>query len=163
MACRGVLFAIDDVTAAALLAAESDEDVMEIVERIEEAWDEAFLAETDKAWDAIHRALSDGSLDPSAGEFPLNRAILGGRHLCSEEDYIVSFIPKHEVPDIARALAAIDDDAMRARYDTIVPRDYAPEYGDDDRDYTVENFRDVADLYDRAAKAGRAVIFTVDQ
>jgi len=64
---------------------------------------------------------------------------------------------------VAQALAAIDDDAIRDRYTRIVPRDYAPEYGVEDREYTVENFRDVAALYARAAKAGRAVVFTVDQ
>jgi hypothetical protein len=163
MCCRGVLFAIDDETTARLLAASSDDELMEIVESIEEDWDERFLEETDKAWDAMHRALSDGSLNPSAGTFPLNRAILGGKHLNRGENYIVALVPKEEVPAVARALASIDDAAMRQRYEQIVPRDYAAEYGDEDRDYTVDNFRDVAALYERAAKAGRAVIFTVDQ
>ena len=163
MACRGVLFAIDDVTTKKLLAAASDEAVMAIVEAIEEAWDKRFLAETDKAWDAMHRALTDGTLDPGGGTFPLNRAILGGTHLHHGDEYIVALVPKDEVRAVADALAAIDDAAMRTRYETIVPRDYAPEYGDQDRDYTVANFRDVADLYARAATAGRAVIFTVDQ
>ncbi len=163
MGARGVLFAISDDTVAELLAAESDDDVMEIVESLEEDWDEQFLAETDKAWDAIHRALSDGSLNPDGGTPPTNRAILGGNHLYGGDDYVVALVTKDEVPGVARALAAIDDHEMRRRYDQIVPRDYALEYGDDDREYTVENFRDVAGLYDRAAKAGRAVIFTVDQ
>ncbi len=48
MGCRGVLFAISDLTVAALLAAKSDEDVIEIVESIEEEWDDQFVAETDK-------------------------------------------------------------------------------------------------------------------
>jgi Domain of unknown function (DUF1877) len=163
MACRGVLFAIDDETTERLLAAKSDDAVMEIVEAIEEEWDGHFLEETDKAWDAMHRALSEGSLDPSAGSFPLNRAILGGKHLYQGEDYIVAFVTKDEVPAVASALASIDDDGMRQRYRDVVPSDYAAEYGDQDREYTVENFRSVADLYSRAAKAGRAVIFTVDQ
>lgn len=38
MAGRGVLFAIDDETASALLAAESDNGLMEIIGRLEEAW-----------------------------------------------------------------------------------------------------------------------------
>jgi hypothetical protein len=44
-----------------------------------------------------------------------------------------------------------------------VPKDYAPEYGDEDLAYSWSNFQDVAKFYARAAKAGRAVIFTVDQ
>jgi hypothetical protein len=163
MGSRGVLFAIDDDTVAALLAASSDDDVMEIVESIEEDWDEQYLAETDKAWDAIHRALGDGSLDPEGGSSPTKRAILGGQHLHGGDDYIVALVTRDDVPAVARALAAIDDAELRRRYEQVVPRDYAAEYGDEDREYTVAYFRAVADLYARAAKAGRAVIFTVDQ
>lgn len=163
MGCRGVLFAISDVTVASLLAAKSDEDIMEILESIEEEWDDPFVAETDKAWDAMHRALSDGSLNPAGGSPPLNRAILGGKHLHHGDEYIVALVTKDEVLAVARALASIDDAEMRRRYEQLVPRDYDAGYGDDDREYTVENFRDVANLYQRAAKAGRAVIFTVDQ
>src|SRR5262245_53131492 len=163
MGCRGVLFAINDETTEQLLAANSDEAVMKIVEAIEEEWDKKFLEETDKAWDAMHRALSDGSLEPTGGSFPLNRAILGGKHLHRGEEYIVTLVTKDEVPAVARALASIDDATMRQRYQQLVPRDYAAEYGDEDREYTVDYFHGVAALYDRAAKAGRAVIFTVDQ
>lgn len=164
MACRGVLFAITEEKVKALLAAAGDDDeVLGVVEEIEEAWETPFVAETDKAWDAIHRALTDGSLENDGGEPPLNRAILGGTHLHEGTNYIVALVPAAEVPAVAGALAAIDDDALRDRYARIVPPDYAPEYGDEDREYTVENFRDVVALYARAAKAGRAVVFTVDQ
>lgn len=52
MGCRGVHFAITDEQAQRLLAAEdqdSDDAVLAIIEEIEEAWDEEFTAETDKA------------------------------------------------------------------------------------------------------------------
>ena len=162
MSCRGVLFAIDDDTTERLLAATSDDAVRDIVEALEADWEEAFLVETDKAWDAMHRALGDGTPSPRGGSFPLNRAILGGKHLHRGEQYIVSLVTKDAVPAVARALAAIDDAGLRRRYEDLVPRDYAPEYGDEDREYTVAYFRGVADLYQRAAQAGRAVIFTVD-
>jgi hypothetical protein len=163
MACRGVLFAVMEEEAHQLLAADSDDDVMSIIEEIEEAWDEEHLAQTDKAWDAMHRALSDGSLDPEAGEAPLKLAILGGRHLHEGEDYLVSFVAADQVPEVARALAQIDEKAFAERYRRLVPKDYAPEYGDQDLDYTWSNFCDVAKLYAVAAREGRAVVFTVDQ
>ncbi len=163
MAARGVLFAIDSDTEQALLDASDDDEVMELVEQIEETWDQERLAETDKAWDAIHRALSDGSLDPEGGAFPLNRAILGGRHLYEGDDYVVALVPKDEVPAVAAALATIDEAAFAERYRRWVPPDYAPEYGDDDLAYSWSNLRDVVKLYGRAAQEGRAVVFTVDQ
>jgi hypothetical protein len=163
MASLGVLFAITPATARKLLAASAEGEVMEIVEELEEEWDDDFVMETDKAWDAIHRALSDGTLDDDGGEYPLNRAILGGRHLDTGASYVVVLVPKKEVPDVAKALAAIDEKAFRDRYERIIPKDYAPEYGEEDLAYSWSNFVDVAKLYDRAARAGRAVIFTVDQ
>jgi hypothetical protein len=136
---------------------------MEIVERVEEAWDGEHLAETDKAWDAMHRALSDGTLDVEAGERPLSLAILGGRHLHEGDDYLVALVSAAEVREVAAALAKIDEAAFRERYLRLVPKDYAPEYGEEDLEYTWSNFRDVASLYERAASEGMAVIFTVDQ
>jgi hypothetical protein len=163
VACRGVLFAITHETVEALLAAASDDEVREIVGSVEDAWDEERLAETDKAWDAMHRALSDGSLDAEASDAPSSRAILGGRHLYEEDDYIVSLVLANDVPEVARALEAIGDDGFRERYSRLVPRDYAPEYGQEDLDYTAAYFKEVVKLYTRAASEGLAVIFTVDQ
>jgi hypothetical protein len=163
MSCLGVLFAISPGTAERLVVASSDDEVMEIVEELEEEWEDNFVMETDKAWDAIHRALSDGTLDDDGGEYPLNRAILGGKHLDAGESYIVVLVPKKEVPDVAKALASIDERDFKRRYETVVPKDYAPEYGEEDLAYSWSNFEDVASFYERAAKAGRAVIFTVDQ
>jgi hypothetical protein len=163
MGCRGVLFAVSEETVRALLGASSDDEVMAIVEAVEEAWDREHLCETDKAWDAMHRALSDGSLDPTAGEYPLNRAILGGKHLHHGDDYIVALVRKNEVPEVAAALAKIDEAAFRDRYLRIVPKDYAPEYGEQDLAYTWANVQDVTAFYARASSDGLAVVFTVDQ
>src|SRR5438105_1826129 len=81
MSARGVHFAVTSAQAKRLLAAKSDRKLMELVEEIEEAWEEPFVVETDKAWDAIHRCLTDGSLLYVSGEYPLNRCICGGCQL----------------------------------------------------------------------------------
>jgi hypothetical protein len=47
-----VHFAITLDQLASILAACNDDDLMEAIERIEEAWDKEYLAESDKAWDA---------------------------------------------------------------------------------------------------------------
>ncbi len=60
MACRGVFFALSSAEKEGLLALGSDKERIEYVqEEIEAAWDEAHLLQTDKAWDAIHRCLTD--------------------------------------------------------------------------------------------------------
>jgi len=163
MSSRGVHFAVTPAQARQLLAAKSDRKVMELVEEMEEAWEEPFVVETDKAWDAIHRCLTDGSLLYVSGEYPLNHCVCGGRQLFRGRDYTVSFVSAAQVKDVAAALARITRAWMRKRYDLIDPEDYDEvEMGDEDFGYTWENFLDVRRFYKRAAAAGRAVIFTVD-
>jgi hypothetical protein len=162
--CRGVLFAIDPGTVRELLAAKSDDDVRAIVRRVENAWDSPRLAETDKAWDAMHRTLTDGSLDPGAGEYPLNRVVLGGRHLYQRDDYIVALVPANEIKDVARAAARVEQPWFRERYMRLLsPEDYGREHGEVDLAYTWAYFEGAAKLYARAARERLAVIFTVDQ
>ena len=63
----------------------------------------------------------------------------------------------------AAALAAIDSDALRAQYDLIDPETYAwADLSDDDFKYTWVYFEAARNLWQKAADAGRAVIFTVD-
>ena len=163
MSARGVHFAVTAVQEKQLLAVKSDRRLMELVEEIEEAWEKPFVVETDKAWDAIHRCLTDGSLLYVSGEYPLNHCVCGGRQLFRGRDYTVSFVSAAQVKDVAAALARITRAWMRKRYDRIDPEDYDEvEMGDEDFGYTWENFLDVRRFYKRAAAAGRAVIFTVD-
>ena len=93
MSCRGVHFALTDVEVRALESREGDRAGLEYVqEEIEEKFfknrrDD--LVETDKAWDAIHRCLTDGTLS-NASASPLELVVLGGRSLCSGDDYIMT-------------------------------------------------------------------------
>jgi len=163
MACRGVHFAITDEQLTTLLTADGDEAVRELIEQIEEAWDEDNLAEVDKAWDAIHRCLTDGQLKFGGGPYPLSHCVLGPRQLHKGGGYIVSLVLPNEVLDLAKSLGKVSADWFKEQYRVRVPADYAPEYGDVDRDYTWSYFEEVRDLVAKAAERRRAVIFTVAQ
>lgn len=163
MACRGVFFAISDEQAAALLAADGDESLMAVIEAIEEDWDEDNLAECDKSWDALHRAFTDGRLEYGNGEYPLSHCVLGPRQLHEGDDYIVSYVSPDQVRDVAAALQPLTEEWFQARYQSIVPKDYAPEYGVEDQQYTWDWFQGVRELYTKAAERCRSVVFTVDQ
>lgn len=156
----GVHFAITAKQERALLAADGDDDAVgEILEELEESWaDDRLKVDTDKAWDAMHRCLTDGTLYPDAGEYPLNHTVLGGRHL--HEDCYVVHVGASEVRDVAVALRGIDQAWLRTRFDAIDDPEYIGGGDDGDFEYTWENFVDVRDFYGRAAAAGRAVIFT---
>jgi hypothetical protein len=81
MSARGVHFAVTPAQEKHLLAAKSARKLMEQVEEIEESWEKPFVVETDKAWNAIHRCLTDGSLLYVSGVYSLNHCICGGRQL----------------------------------------------------------------------------------
>jgi Domain of unknown function (DUF1877) len=163
MSSRGVHFAVTPAQARALVAAKSDRELMTLIEQIEEAWERPFVVESDKAWDAIHRCLTDGSLLYVSGEYPLNLCICGGRQLHRGRDYTVSFVSARQVKDVADALNKVTRAWMRRRYSLIDPEEYDEvEMGEEDFSYTWENFLEVRRFYRRAAEAGRAVIFTVD-
>jgi Domain of unknown function (DUF1877) len=162
MTARGVLFALSEKQVEELREAEDDESVIAVIAKIEERWDRRWLAELDKAWDAIHRSLTDGRLEYDNGEYPLKLAILGGLQLHEGDTYIVSVTTVEQVADVAKALARVDMAKLRAGYDGIDPADYDAELGDEDFAYAWSNFQELVKLYGRAADARRAVVFTVD-
>jgi hypothetical protein len=122
------------------------------------------LCEVDKAWDAMHRCLSDGTLRLGRVDGgPLEQAVLGGGHHHEGGEYIVAHVLAGEVPAVAAALDAIDETWLRERYDLIDPADYQGVLDEEDFEYTWDYLQDVRQFYRRAAAAGRSVIFTVDQ
>ncbi len=165
MPCRGVHFAITDDDLSALRSARSNDALLEIIQGdIEARWevDEGFVCETDKAWDAIHRCLTDGQLGFVNGTEPLCLCILGGEQLYSGDDYIVSLVPHRKLRSLADALAAITPEFFGERYANL-PVDYGLEKSQEDYQYTWDWFSDLPSFFDRAEKAGRHVIFSVDQ
>ena len=137
MSCRGVHFALTPEEYEKLLSAKTDESVIEIIqEEIEEKWDEDWLLETDKAWDAIHRCLTNGKLECNDKESPLNAAILCGKQLHKSDDYIISLITPEQVPVISKALENIDEATLKTYYEKIKQKDYDGEIGEEDFEYT---------------------------
>ncbi len=162
MASRGVHFAITSEQVAAFLTADGDEAVIALLAEIEEAWDEDNLAESDRAWDALHRCLTNGTLEYGGGEYPLSHCVLGPRQLLEGDGNIICLVQTDEVPDVANALRAISAEAFRQRYAELLPKNYAPEYGPEDQEYTWSHLQKVRDLFEKAAARRRAVVFTVE-
>jgi hypothetical protein len=97
MACRGVHFAIAQGDVDRLLSAPNDDARLQIVqEDIEDRWDEEWLYQSDKDWDAIHRCLCDGTLNANGGTYPLKPAILNGRQIYSPDQYVMSLATPDE-------------------------------------------------------------------
>ncbi|MGH3149488.1 MAG: DUF1877 family protein [Streptosporangiaceae bacterium] len=85
MGCLGVHFSFPADQGDQLW--DGDEASLAFVRELEEQWDASYLQQTDKAWDAIHRCLADGTLAWAGGDWPLNGAVLGGEPMYLGRDY----------------------------------------------------------------------------
>lgn len=166
MASLGVHFALSDHDLAVLQSTPETDRPELIANEIEEKYFSEFpefKAESDKAWDAIHRILSDGELSWDGGTYPLNHTILGGQLLYSEDDYIISLKDAQQVRDIAQALSKLDEDFFRKRYFSDRKESLEYQRNEQDFQYTWEWFQEVRRLFAKASDEGRSVIFAVDQ
>jgi transcriptional/translational regulatory protein YebC/TACO1 len=169
LGCLGVHFALSPSEAQKFLDAESDEELMELIEELEERdWENPMgwlFQQSDKSWDAMHRALTDGTLhvEEQAPYAPLSLAVLGGQRLYEEDDYIIAYVNPIEVKAVAEALQSVDKERLRAGYNQIDEEDYGIPTSEDDFEYTWEWFEEVKDFYRKAASEELAVLFTADQ
>lgn len=86
-------FALTEEEIATLRALPDDEAWLDHVQSVIEeqylADQREFTAESDKAWDAMHRALTDGQLSWDGGNAPLNRAVLGGERAAKARRFVL--------------------------------------------------------------------------
>lgn len=166
MACRGVLFSIDSPTAETLCSMDDDDELVDYIhEVIEEPYFEQhpeWVAETDKSWDFMHRALTDGEFGRDNGTYPLNHLILGGQSLFSGDDYIITLKTPQQVADVAVLLPTITEDVFRECFRRIPASDLEHSF-QNDFEYTWDWFTGVREFWLRASSDGRFVIFMVDQ
>ena len=162
MGARGVHFALTaDRDAQFLALPSSDPDAMlALAVAIENNWDEEWLAQTDKAWEAIHRCLTDGRFE--WGTTTAHQVILGSKNIYAGEGFLMNFITSADVKAAAALMQGIDQTALRSAYDRIDPAEYLDK-SETDFEYTWMWFEVLKAFFRKAAVAGRAVLFTVDQ
>lgn len=166
MSCLGVHFSLSAEEVDRLRAAPEAQRVDYVSETIETDYFANHMdcvAQSDKAWDGMHRALSDGQLSWDGGKYPLNHVVLGGERLYTGDDYIIVLKTPEQVRDVAGVIGTIDEAEFRRRHSSIDPESYQYSADDDDFDYTWHWFQEVRELWVRAASEGRYILFTADQ
>jgi hypothetical protein len=160
MGCRGVHYALTEAEAWRFKTAETKAALIDALEEIERRRDRKWLEETDKAWDAIHRCLTNGMLE--FGDTPLHRVIFGDKNLLTAPaNGHISLVNPDEVREVADAIRWIDEEWMRDRYFALDPRQYDGDISELDFEYTWGWFVRLRAFFEKAAAAERWVSFTV--
>ena len=162
MGARGAHFALTaDQEAQFLALPPADADAMlALAVAIENNWDEEWLAQTDKAWEAIHRCLTDGRFE--WGPTMAHQVILGSKNIYPADGFFMNFVGSADVKAVAALLENIDRNGLRSAYDRIDPAEYVDK-SETDFEYTWMWFEVLKAFIRKAADAGRTVLFSVDQ
>lgn len=118
------------------------------------------LLEATTLWDPLHRCLTEGELDATAGDFPLNHAVLGGKQLHQSADHAAALIRPDMTRFIADALEELDEDEMRKKFRALGSGSYR---GPLDEKHFMELWLKIQDLkmfFQAAAENMEAVVFT---
>jgi hypothetical protein len=161
----GVHFALTAADQKKLLGLKTEDERVELITEVfEEKYleDSKWSFQTDKAWDALHRSLTDGQLLYATGPFPLAYAVLGGEPLEVGADYTACLVTPAQVAKVSAALAKVKKPWLRERYFKLNPKKTHYPITEEDFEYTWSSFEDLPAFFARAAKAKRSVLFTTD-
>ena len=158
---QGIHWALDIVEREVLDEIKSDRGLLAFSELIMRGRDEKWYQQTDKAWEAIHRCLADGTFDYRWSPDPLYNCILSGENLYEgqPETYYSTFLDPPEVKAVAVAIQSITKEEMQRRYFTIDPKEYEHSVSEEDFHYTWEWFVRLQAFFQRAAEDNRGMLF----
>ena len=122
--------------------------------------DAGLVLECGDYWNAIHRCLSDGTLDPDVGEFPLNNLVLGGKRLYKNSDFYAVLVRPDIVPFVAESARDVKRSELRELYFKLDPQAYGREPSEKEFDRVWSLFRQIQQLFDDASADRAAVLFT---
>jgi hypothetical protein len=159
---RGYHIALGREHAKRLFGLKEDQAILKFLDELKAAPDmkkSGRLLDTGKAWDAMHRCLTEGELDPAAGDFPLNHAVLGGKHLHQGDDYAAVLVRPDMTRFIADALAEVDEDEFRKKF-LALPASYSQPRGEKDFIEVWLALQNLKVFYEAATENLEAVVFT---
>jgi len=167
MSCLGVLFSLDKETVLKLKSYESDQERLDFLQEEIEADimtnQPEMFAELVHSWDALHRSLTDGKLEWTNGNYPLNQVVLGGERIYHQDNYIMSLKTPEDVQRIAETISTISHQELEKGYSRIAAEDYGMDTTIEDFEDTWIWFQESLEFWKKAAAERRFVLFTADQ
>ena len=163
MVGNGFLIALTRDHAKRIFAQPDDEKLRHLLEELRHLPD---LKKTERVlelgnlWDPLHRCLTDGELDPMAGESPLKEAILGGRQLHKGNDWAAALVRPDMTPFVAEALGDVKEDEFRSKFFALNPASYGRPIDEKHFMEVWVALRQVTVFYEASAENLEAVIFS---
>ena len=141
-----------------LFGCRDEESLREWIQQFVESdtvWKEQRVVRHVGHWRTLHQCLSDGSLDPDGGEFPLNHVFLGGRKMVNSDSTLVAMIRPDMVPIIADAMASHSREQLQHAFQELVePVGESAEFEE-----ICNTFDAAQEFFARAAKQQYAAVF----
>jgi hypothetical protein len=160
---RGYHIALGREHAKQLFGLKDDQAILKFLEELKAAPEmkkSGRLLDTGTAWNAIHRCLTEGELDPAGGEFPLNHAVLGGKELHKGDDYAAVLIRPDMTRFIADALEEVTEEDFRAKFMALNSQSYGEPINDKEFIKVWLALQNLKVFFEAAAENLEAVVFT---
>jgi Domain of unknown function (DUF1877). len=160
---RGYHIALGREHAKRLFSLKDDQEILKFLEELKSLPDmkkSGRLLDCGTAWDGLHRCLTEGELDPTAGDFPLNHAILGGKQLHKGADHTAVLIRPDMTRFVADALDELDEAEFRQKFLALNRDSYRLPIGEKEFMQHWIVLRDLQVFYAAAAENMEAVVFT---
>lgn len=160
---QGIHYALDIVEQDVLEEIKTDGALFSFMEIIMRHRLKKWYQSTDKAWEAIHRCLADGTFDYQSRE-PMGNCILSGDNMYEGEPqtWYISYLDPRDVKEVAPALKPVTKGWMRKQYANIDPKEYGWPLSEEDFAYVWHWFLPLRAFYQRAAKYDRGVLFKAE-
>jgi hypothetical protein len=160
---RGYHIALGREHAKRLFGIKDDQEILKFLEELKaspEMKKSGRLLDSGTAWDALHRCLTEGELDPAGGDFPLNHAVLGGKRLYQGSDYVAVLIRPDMTRFISDALDEVDEADFRKKFFALNRDSYKQPLGEKEFTQHWIMLQDLQVFFEAAADNLEAVVFT---
>lgn len=118
------------------------------------------LVDCKRTWDALHRCLTEGTLDPTGGEIPMNHAILGGKKLNKGPEFIAVLVRPDLTPFVAEALHNIKEPDFRQRYFALGNHGYEQPINEKEYALVWHHLQELRTFFEYCSEERFAVLFT---
>lgn len=162
MVGNGYLISLTREHAKRLFAQQDDAKLRQFLDELRIAPDlkkSGRILDLGTLWDPLHRCLTEGELDPTGGEPPLNHTILGGKQLHRGSDYIAAMVRPDMTTFVAEALSHVKEDELRKKFFSLNPELYGRTINEKHFMEVWIALRNARVLYEAAAENLEAVVF----